>query len=203
MADILEYTTVHLQRNDLQDRVRLETPTHPALRSPGVHLSNILRFLVLESGMIRYQEQLEEMDLPLRMAMGLAWEEFCVSLYSDILWQPGEISTDDGIYMTCDGLARSNDHIRVEEFKLSWRKSKTADEILADEWYWCHQLRGYCLGYNAREVRLHACWVNGDYRGSGPIYNRYRFRFSDKEIETTRTMLVANMQRAIEKGYAE
>lgn len=202
MPEILEYATVHLQRQDLHDRAPLTRPATPSARATGIHLSGILRYLVRESGLIRYQDQLDEEDLPLRMALGIAWEEFAASLYHDVLWQPGEVCESD-IYMNCDGLSQVPGGIRVEEFKLSWRKSKTAEELLSEEWYWLQQIRGYCWGYNAREVRLHACWINGDYRGSGPLYNRYTLRFKDSEVDTTRSMLLANLPRAIEKGYAE
>lgn len=205
MAQILEDTTVQLQRGDMLTRARLRHPVTPAPRSSGIHVSGVLRYLVLESGLIRYQDQLDDDELPLRMACGFMWEEFCASLYPSIIWQPGEIS-ESGLLMNCDGLSATElapSGIRVEEFKATWRKAKSAADVLSDEWYWMQQTRAYCWAYHTNDLRLHALFINGDYRGSGPLYRRYAYRFEDREIETTKNMLLANCERAIEKGYAE
>lgn len=212
MPKLLEETTIDLDRADLLSRSPIARPVSSRgrliepVRTKGIHLSGVLRYVAIESGLMKVAESIQEELLPLRMALGLAWEEFAVSLYPEIHWQPGEISPE-GIAMTCDGHSYSEDqgHFRLclEEFKLTWKKVRTGDELLRDEWYWMQQGRGYCWGYDARLIHWHVCYVNGDYRGSGPIYKRYLVELSDQDVESTRSLIFKNKDRAIAKGYAE
>jgi hypothetical protein len=207
MPIILDETKISLERTDLRSRSPIARPmtkkghlVEPT-RSSGIHLSGILRYVALEGGLMRALADLDEEEMPLRMALGLAWEEFAVSLYPEIDWQPGEL-IEEGIAMTCDGISSYQDAPCLEEFKLTWKKVREGRDFV-DEWYWMHQGRGYLWGYGFRFCRWHVAFINGDYRGSGPIYMRYLLQFSDEEIEKTGKMLLANKQRAIAKGYAE
>jgi hypothetical protein len=212
MPTILEETKISLERVDLRQRSPIARPVtkrgHLAepSRFSGIHLSGILRYIALESGLMRALADLDEEEMPLRMALGLAWEEFAVSLYPEIDWQPGEL-IEQGIAMTCDGISSMWSPLPapapcLEEFKLTWKKIRNGADFL-DEWYWMHQGRGYLWGYGFTLCRWHVCFVNGDYRGSGPIYMRYLVQFSDEEIAKTGKMLLANKERAVNKGYAE
>jgi hypothetical protein len=213
---IHEETEVLLDRGDLHNRYPIARPVSrrgrlaEPKRTAGIHLSGILYYLAKEGGLFKnIEEDRNDEELPLRMAMGLAWEEFAASLYPNMDWQPGEHS-HEGIVMTCDGISSlpiSPDLVTetpcLNEFKLTWKKTRTAEELLQNEWYWMHQGRGYCWGYDFRFVRWHICYANGDYRGKGPKYMRYLIQFSDEEIEKTGNMIRLNKQRAIEKGYSE
>lgn len=219
MPKLLEETIITLDRADLLSRSPIDKPVnsrgrlHAAPRSSGMHLSGVLRYIAVEGGLFKnIQEDIDAEELPVRMALGLAWEEFAVSLYPEIAWQPGE-TEKNGIHMTCDGIgfhkqpdpARKGLTVKVpclEEFKLTWKKVRTGEEML-HEWYWMQQGRGYCWGYDIGFVRWHVCYINGDYRGSGPIYKRYLVSFSDLDVESTRNMIVANTERAKKKGHAE
>lgn len=211
---LLEETEVRLERSDLFVRspisrtVNKKGRLQEASRTPGIHLSGILRYIAVESGMRKELAQIEEEDFPLRMALGLAWEEFAASLYPAMLWQPGEIDKE-GVLMTCDGHSYAEQPediyatLSLEEFKLTWKKRKDGPTFLREEWYWLQQARGYCWGYGASQVRYHICNVMGDYKGGGPVYMRYVVEFDERDLATTATMLQANRDRAIAKGYAE
>jgi len=216
---ILEETEVALERADLNRRSPIaRTITklgklHEPKRTKGIHASGILRYVVIESGMMKVLAQMDEEDFPLRMALGLAWEEFAVSLYPEIHWQPGEC-IEQGIVMTCDGHSLyveedpidggTNVHaLCIEEFKLTWKKRRDAETFTRDEWHWLQQGRGYCWGYGAHLVRWHVCYVMGDYKGGGPVYMRYLIQFDDRDLETTGRMLIGNREKAVEKGYCE
>jgi hypothetical protein len=209
VPEILEETTVEIDRVDLCARSPIVRPVskkgrivEPA-RTPGIHLSGVLRYIAIEGGLFKNIEtDINEERLPLRMALGLAWEEFVVSLYVDIAWQPGERLVD-GISMTCDGLSQSNDEPLLSEFKLTWKKVCTAEELVREQWYWMQQGKGYCWGYEARLVQWHVCFVNGNYKNSGPIYKRYLIAFTAADVESTRRMVLSNADRAKNKGYAE
>jgi hypothetical protein len=229
MPTILEETDVSLERVDLNSRSPIHKNVNQrgrvveSTRAKGMHLSGVLRYVAVESGLLKVAQEIDEEELPLRMALGLAWEEFAVSLYPEIDWQPGEV-TEDGIAMNCDGLSQNikypsvnltgwqqhdpservqfHSSTQLEEFKLTWKKIRSGQEML-QEWYWMQQGRGYCWGYDARLVRWHVCYLNGDYRGSGPIYRRYLIQFSNAEVDSTRRMIEKHKDAAEQAGHAE
>ena len=210
MPTVLEQTDVNLDRQDLLSRCPIALPVsgkgkvQVAGRASGMHLSGVLRYIAVTTGLLKIAEEIDEELLPLRLALGHAWEEFAVSLYPEIDWQPGEI-TQEGISMNCDGIAwvESEGANRLDEFKLTWKRAKSAEEIVREQWYWLQQGRGYCWGYESRLVRWHVCFVNGEYKGGGPIYRRYLIRFTDQEIESTRKMILKHKDAADRGGNAE
>lgn len=202
MPTILEQTDVELTRSDLEHRTP-HIATKPAKRKRGCHVSNVLRYIAVEAGNKTWAKDLEDDELPLRMALGLMWEEFAVTLYPKTVWQPDEMECD-GLIMNIDGFTTQVDGTStIEEFKFTAKKVKSAEEFLHDEWAWLHTARAYCYGWDTNITRFHVGHYMGDYRGSGPIYRRYAFQFTEAEIYLTWAMLQKNRQRAIEKGYAE
>lgn len=218
MPKVLQETEIKLDRADLRRRTPVVRPLDShgiileAPRTPGIHLSGVLRYIATEAGLFKTIATIDEEELPLRMALGFAWEEFCVSLYPGIHYQPGEI-IHEGVAMTCDGhsiytesdpmTGELDEYFCLEEFKLTWKKVKCAEEIVADEWYWMQQGRGYCWGYGANLVRWHVCYINGDYRGSGPIYKRFLIKFDDRDVESTARVILNNKAKAALKGHEE
>lgn len=203
---LIEETEVKLELSDLLARTPIQRPKAPPHRSPGVHQSGVLAYIAHSIGILKPDEKDEEdaSEYPVLWALGQAWEEFCVSLYPDVDWQPGE-ETRDGISGSCDGLSFWEDEstTRIEEYKFTFKKVKTGDEFLKDDamWMWRHQGRAYCKLYGPRVVRWHVCHVRGDYKAFGPVYKRYAVEFSDKEIDQTWSMLCNNRDKAVpEKG---
>lgn len=206
MPKLIEEKEIKLDRADLLKRI-LPVRTLPLTRSPGLHASGLLRYVAQTSGITAYKEQLESEELPLRMALGLAWEEFAVSLHPEIVWQPGEQL--EPVINNCDGIS-FDDTVPtaiVEEFKLTWRWRKPGAELLAAAWTWVQQAAIYCLTWQAERVRWHVCWVNGEgfkqTGGPGPMYVTYLASFSAKELDETRQMIDKNRQKAIDAGYSE
>jgi len=155
-------------------------------RNKGIHLSELIRRMAVVNGMLAEGEQSED-DMPLRMFLGMAWEEAAATLYPEMLWQPGEKELD-GIWGNCDGLSYESLEIDgereevlcVDEFKLTW-KSQSRDIML--EWMWLQQGAGYCKMHGTRWVKYHVCWVNGNYRDSrDPVYMRYLVEFGEREL---------------------
>lgn len=84
-------------------------------RSPGVHLSSIIRCLAIDMGILT-DEQAEELQLVdvrhildpvalLRISIGLAWEDYYIGRVlsqEGVTNHPGEMLAD-GVYMTPDG----------------------------------------------------------------------------------------------------
>jgi hypothetical protein len=218
MPVILEEIEVCLDVGDLKIRspidreIALTGRIKEAERTKGMHLSGILRFVAGQAGLMKIVADMDEERLPLKMALGIAFEEFAASLYPSMHWQPGEVIRE-GVAMTCDGISPMDlslgersyhgDQPCVEEFKLTWKKVQTGDELLRESWYWCQQGRGYCWGYGANLVRYHICFVNGNYRNSGPVYKRYLVRYPPPDVESTRLMVLKHLDKAREAGYGE
>jgi hypothetical protein len=196
MPILLSESVLDLQRQDLAHRVPIRRPEREHARTTGVHLSGVLVKVAESIGVLKPGDPIEE-DLPLRVVAGHMWEEFAVSLYPSIVWQPGETCVDD-VWMTPDGIEA--DFLpgvdALHEFKCTWKKVRSGPDLLT-EWYWMAQGKGYCKGYGVRHVKWHVFYVNGDYRNSGPIYKTYTVEFSEKEIEQSWRMVLNHKHLAV------
>jgi hypothetical protein len=200
MPKLLEESVITFEFEDLRKRRVLKRPASVP-RASGVHVSGILRVLGEAAGVLKVGEPLDE-EYPLRMAVGIAWEEFVASMYPKWRWQPGEKVVDE-IAMNCDGY--NNTLHCLEEAKATWKSSasRRGPDFL-NEWMWMMQGRAYgtgyrehCQIYGTSRVRWHVLYLSGDYRGSGPQYIRYLVEFTEKEIADTWKMLLDNRHRAL------
>ncbi len=211
MPTLIYEKDVKLERGDLLKRIAFRRATdqdgflRPSSRAHGLHLSGLLRYVATKSRITARLEEIAEEDLPLRWALGQAWEEFAASLYPDMLWQPGEIL--EPVIMNCDGLDYVDDQanmwtgpLKVDEFKLNRAKSYKGRDLIQKKWLWMQQGMGYCLGYGARYVEWHVLAVM---EWPDPIYRRYLIEFSKEELEQTQCMIDVNKEAAIREGYAE
>jgi hypothetical protein len=132
--------------------VELVIPPPRKPRSPGVHLSSIIRCIATESGVLK-PEWAEELSLvdrrtitdPVaitRICMGLAWEEFYIeSQLPQVIDHPGEMLVD-GVYMTHDGEelttlildARLRYAVKLHEVKCTFKSIKTVSGPNWDYW---------------------------------------------------------------------
>lgn len=209
MPVLLDESVVGFEFLDLAHRQPVARPTKPLSRREGVHLSGILKYIAERTGKLKQGEPLEE-EMPTLIALGFAWEEFCVSLYPDIIWQPGEREVE-GVAMNADGLSVidinpscSNTAIQIEEFKLTFKSVFSGADFLKDprHWLWLMQGRGYCYGYGALTERWHVCHVRGDYKSFGPVYKTYTVRFSERELEQSWKMIINYRGKAVAERAA-
>lgn len=201
--EVLEHVIISLTADDLRRRVLIDRTKLNAPRSSGVHLSGVLKYLAYSPGgavtnkNISDSKQNFEEDYPMVTAMGHAWEEFCVSLYPSVIWQPGEAERD-GIFGTPDGISYEMEFkgglLDVnEEFKLTTKSMKVPTE----DWYFQRQGLSYCAMKGLNYVRWHVNWVHGDYKKQRwPTYTRTLVRFEDAEIERWWQVVVRNKGKA-------
>jgi hypothetical protein len=207
---LISETNVALEQSDLANRIVLTRTVGlngrivPPARSPGLHLSGLIKYCAEKTKITAYVKDAEEEyaiergHMPLRWALGHAWEEFAASLYPEMIWQPGEVS--DPVVMTCDGVVEpSVNNFIIEEFKFSRGKYVKGPDLLK-RWVWMRQGEGYCLGYGPRHVRWNVCWCMN---WPDPVYVRYLVRFEEKEIAEMARMIEVNRAGAIEAGYGE
>lgn len=180
-------------------------PPDRAPRSPGVHVSSIIRSIAGRQGILKkeYVEDFSLVDLGddawwasldpvnrLRIAIGLAWEEWYVTTLPGVTDHPGEMHVD-GIYMTHDGESldilrtmRGPQYVLVlHEFKSTYKSTKTVGN-LASQWLWIAQAKAYCKGLGTRIAFLHVLFICGDYTYPiRPLLKVFRIEFTQVEID--------------------
>lgn len=176
-----------------------------SLRSPGTHVSDLLKSMAVRTGKLDDSEE-EEDSLELRMMMGLAWEEWLAKQltqqFPSILFRFGEL-VEDLIIGTPYAYEPMNNVIH--EFEMTW---KTSARDIESQWVWLSRCRSYC--YLARELAreldypdcleawLHVLYVNGDYNGSGPQYKVYQCEFTRQEVGSLWSQLTREKERVVE-----
>lgn len=129
-----------------------------------------------------------DMTNPLWAEVGFLWEALLSRVLADHCSdRPGEIELD-GVVGSPDGYDPSTGI--VDEYKLTWKSIRNAHP--ENVWKWMVQTKGYCKMLGSTTVRFHVFYVNGDYRGSGPLYRSYLFTFTQREIDENWQMLISH-----------
>lgn len=188
--------------------ISLPMPFGEQPRTEGVHLSGILRKLAILNGSLEIAEP-ENLDLievkgdnlrwwnnlpedaQLRIAMGVAWEQWYIPRLEDVIDHPGEMCLE-GIYLTPDGesisyiyspLLSDEQDVFIHEVKLTYKSIRTVGD-LTTQWLWIAQIRAYCKAKGTRYAFLHVLFVCGNY--SFPIKPQrrvWRITFTDLELD--------------------
>ena len=187
----------------------LYLPPPPVPRSPGIHVSNIIRCLAGETGILR-PEWVEELSLAdartitdpvsiLRINIGLAWEKHYIPMLPDVIDHPGEMQYE-GIYLTHDGESVSviiteskgqRWELLVHEVKATYKSSRNVAKDLGGQWMWMSQIKAYCKAKATRYATLHTLFLCGDY--SYPIrpqLKKWLIEFSQEEIDANWSLLM-------------
>lgn len=156
------------------EEITLALPPPLTPRSPGVHLSGIIRCLATENGILKpeWAEELSLVDARtitdpvaiLRISIGLAWEQWYIAQLQNVVDHPGEIVLD-GIYMTPDG----------ESVDLVWRQGQPS--------LWPYQPRSKRFGYQLIGHEVKSTYKSLNTVGfTGQIFKPGKTRF--KPLET-------------------
>jgi hypothetical protein len=176
-------------------------------RSPGTHLSDVIRDMAFQSGILDPKWDTEELDAVV-VGLGVAWEEWVVKQHSEIVFHPGEFVMD-GIAMSPDGVSVHDGdititgieegHCRVHEFKYTRKSSRDAASQLEQGtkfWLWIVQIKSYCHAIASREAYLHVLFANGDYgTNAKPEYRIFRLTFTEAELQENWDMITRHNQR--------
>lgn len=186
---------------------RMLYPASKSPRTPGIHVSNVLKLIAQENGVLK-RERAEEFglidlqekqnsdewweslpeDVQLKISMGLAWEEWYLQQLEDVLGHPGELYLD-GIYMTHDG--ESLDTIVssgllvlcIHEIKLTYKSLNNIGNLVT-QWLWLAQTKAYCKAKGTRVAYVHVLAVCGDYTYPiRPQLKVFRLIYSQAEID--------------------
>lgn len=184
-----------LQELDLGIHDLLFVPGVP--RTPGLHLSDILKSIMVELDPRTYDtgKPMNMLAIECGFSFERALEEGFQSRREDI-FRPGEI-VKDGVICSPDGIYAPT--WRVEEFKFTKKSSREAP--LGPKFLmWRLQIMAYCFVLQAFTARLVALFVNDHYPGGS--FGDYRLRawlftFDAVELASNWQMLLTH---AREKG---
>jgi hypothetical protein len=166
----------------------LPHPAPKSPRSPGVHVSTLIKGIAQETGFLP-PDDLDELGLvnllsktgeawwetldhvaKLRISLGLAWEEWYIPQLEamGVVDHPGEMEVE-GIYMTHDGesmdrIVRGRLEPVIHEVKATYKSINTVGLDLATQWMWLTQTKAYCKGAGATRAYLHVLFMCGDYK---------------------------------------
>ena len=161
-------------------------------RAEGTHLGEITESIMKSAGLWYKGKGFEDMNLTAEV--GLLWERILSLVMRDkYATRPPQIC-EDGIWLSPDGIGpdpKGEAHIVVEEYKATWQSSIRPP---ADNFKYMVQIKSYCRAVNTNVAILHVFYINGNYRGSGPQYRRFRIVFSDWELEENWKMILRHRQ---------
>lgn len=172
--------------------VTIPYPKSKTPRSPGLHLSGIIRGIAQDTGLldkleaeslslieVNGEDWWATLDEPtkLRIALGLAWEQLYIPMLEEggVVDHPEELCVD-GIYMSRDG--ESVDVVMHEsrpdywealyvpaliEVKATFKSVNTVSDIQS-QWMWMSQMMGYAHAMDTLVAYLHCLCIVGDYK---------------------------------------
>ena len=171
-------------------------------RTSGVHLSGIIQHIARLTGRLQKddEEELNGFSLPtrLRMALGLAWEDWFSYHLPHVEYHFGEICHDD-ILMTPDGLDINSDILY--EFKLTWKSSKKTLSTYDRQWMWIAQNQGYLKPLGWRKVCQCVYFVNGDYTYTGPELYLMDIEYTQAEIDSNWKLMLQYRDAATPESH--
>jgi len=180
-----------------------------------VHISDVYKILMQRLQPKRFNSE-QPMDMT-RVQLGLLFESMLEEALARrfAVSRPGEIISDEGIYMSPDGV--NPGLLAGEEFKCTWMSSRHGlvdmnGEPLDKFVHWFVQMMAYAKWLEVLRFILRVFFVNGNYNRSGvladgtpdpdagPTLKSYDITFTEEEIETNWTML---MNIAREEGLID
>ncbi len=156
-------------------------------RSQGLHVSQIIRHIMVTSGLAK-DSGFSEDDLGLFAIIGRLWEQMLAdAMFKPPRYQrPGEIEVD-GIYGSPDAVDTEDGCLA--EYKVTWLSSNRAIESF---FKYMLQVKAYCHMLQVTRCRLYVCFVCGNYRPPVPQFKAWQLDFSPHELKDCWRMLREN-----------
>ena len=172
-----------------------------------LHLTTVIKTIEDEMGWGYKGKGFQDMGLT--MSVGFLWEEALSNAFGTrlgarvgeveldgIVGSPDGIGFDDPIF-TCDMWPNIDEHnVVLEEYKCSWKSIKKEAQL---DWYWMTQIMAYCRMLDLDTCIMKIIHLNGDYKGSGPLYRMTRLVYSDWELETNWKMITTMAEKIKEE----
>lgn len=157
-------------------------------RAPGIHVSDVIKYL---RDTIGKNAKWEDHPLETSAQLGRIWETVVARLLAVSASDPEHIVRPGQV--ECDGIIGSPDGIDLEssaviEYKCTWRSS--ANRIEVDFPYYLWQIKSYCHMCSCKMARLFVLFINGSYKGTGPIVKGWEMEFNSTELKSNWDMIL-------------
>lgn len=169
-------------------------------RSPGAHLSTIVKYIITIVHPERYGGGGK--ISPVRAQVGFLWEDMLSwALARQLGMRQIEVELD-GVFMTLDGF--NTTEWRTREAKVT--KISSANPITSSRfWHWHIQMMAGCRAMETGECELVVLHVNGAYEMGGGRFGDEQARawlvsFSPREIEENWRMVLRARDRMKREG---
>jgi hypothetical protein len=174
-------------------------------RTPGLHLTDIVRTILVKIDPKRYSKDYGPSSENWQEA-GFVWEDILSRVFAlrasttrsaATRWRPGEL-LKDGILLSPDGLciepeltftrkdgtvAQYTDALIVEEYKATWKSARGFDLYDKRFLWWLLQLQGYCYAAGTTLARLFVLHINGQYESYIPQTTSFILEFPQMELD--------------------
>lgn len=187
-----------------------EVISHPGSgedRSPGLHVSEIIKDLMVEAKISPFdkpsgltQEQLENCG-----EVGFMWEDLLTGIFGDRsgerpgeVWRDGIAGSPDGLFLDSDGVYAEPGTLILKEYKATWKTIHNGHPQY--NFKYMMQIKAYCAMLGLTNCIMRILYINGTGRPPFPEIRSYHFVFTESEVETAWNTLV---DHAIRKGMYE
>jgi hypothetical protein len=177
------------------ERLQSQADSDGLTRSPGLHLSTIIRDI--EQTIKPKDEWCTQEELEMFGAVGFMWERVFSMAHRDAvendeLVRPGEFMLD--------GIAGSPDLIYTPswtliETKACFRSARQFESLEKNFWAWIVQVKSYSLMIGTDTAEIHAFFVAGTWRPPTPCVKSVRLEFTDRELQENWSMITGHAER--------
>ena len=166
-------------------------------RESGLHISNLIKHLLLQLDPHRYGGIADD-AVRLLWEMGLAWEDIALSrsFWRRILKRTYPTAHFKQMQAQCDGIWGTCDMLSMEGSKTLITESKLTQISMVNEidgmkfWSWRVQMMAYCHMWGTRRALLPVCFLNADYRPKRIALRAWDVRFKKSEIASNWSMML-------------
>jgi hypothetical protein len=184
----------------MQDITSSYTPFGSGLdREPGLHLTSIIRSLQVKLGIAKTAPGWEmnvcaDIGFLWEGALGYAYRDKRILPYDHPDWVGDILRPEpmcvDGIWMSPDGVGpdpMEDSAYANHEYKCTWRSIL---KLIGDDFYWMTQFQAYARALKTNVTIVHAMYLMGNYRGSGPQHKVMRIVWDMDAVEKTWGMVL-------------
>lgn len=173
-------------------------PPDTLVRSPGCHVSDIIKRVLVKLDPKRYGKDQQADDTENWQETGFIWEDILGRAIATRgeqgdRWRPGEVTLDhvagspDSIE---SGVQDDDPPFVVGEYKATWKSCRDIDTPtpgagLIDSKFigYLIQLQAYCHMIQTTRARLYILFMNGDYQRYVPQMRCYQIDFTPRELQ--------------------
>lgn len=169
---------------------------HTSSRNTGLHISNLIKHLLLKIDPGKY-DSIASDEVRLLWELGLAWEDMALSkafwrrilkrTYPKARFKQMQAQCDD-IWGTCDMLSLGSKRL-ITESKLT-QLSMGHDITGMKFWSWRVQMMAYCHMWGAKNALLPVCFLNADYKPKRIALRAWDVIFTKSEIAENWSMML-------------